>query len=433
VTAREVSAAEAAALLHPSDSLAVPLGPGVPGALLHALGERDDWQKLEVFGALFLDYFTVFTQPGVRLRSGFFGPAERALRDAGGNVEFIPADFRRFVTIAEQFAPRVMSTVATPPDAHGNMSLSLHAGATVGELHRAARDPERLVIVEVNEQLPRTFGMPPEHPHSLHVDEVDVLVRNDAPPFVLADDIPTDADRAIAEFARGFVSDGCTLQTGIGGVPSTIVQVLADGPGGDYGIHSEMFTTGLMRLHEAGKVTNARKGQYLGVSITTFALGTSDLYAWLDENTDVRFLPVEVVNAPDAIARNHNVVSINGALTVDLYGQVVADHLNGRQFSGIGGHEDFVAQSGLELSDRSLICLPATATPGAGAPISRIVAALPAGTSVTSPRHQIDIVITEFGIAEMRGRTVRERALALAEIAHPDFREELRTAAAVLQ
>ena len=426
-----MSATEAASLLRPDDTLAIPLGPGAPGAFLHALGDRGDWQGLEVFGALLLDYFTVFTKPGVRLRSGFFGPAERALRDAGGNVEFIPADFRRFVTIAEQFAPRVMTTAAAPPDEHGFMSLALHAGATVGELHRAARDPERLVIVEVNAQLPRTVGIPPEFPHALHVDEVDVIVRHDAPPFVLADDVPTEVDRAIAGFARGFVSDGCTLQTGIGGVPSTIIEVLADGPGGDYGIHSEMFTTGLMRLHQAGKVTNARKGQYLGVSITTFALGTVELYKWLDGNPDVRFLPVEIVNAPDAIARNHNVVSINGALTVDLYGQVVADHLNGRQFSGIGGHEDFVAQSGLELSDRSLICLPATANPG-GVSVSRIVTALPAGTSVTSPRHQIDVVITEYGIAEMRGRTVRERAVALAEIAHPDFRDELRAAAAVI-
>ena len=426
---RELDAAEAAALLRPADTLAVPLGPGVPGGFLHALGGRDDWEALEVFGALLLDFYTVFTKPGVRLRSGFFGPAERALRDAGAKVEFIPADFRRFVTIAEQFAPRVMTTAATPPDEHGLMSLSLHAGATVGELHRAAADPDRLVIVEVNEQLPRTLGLPPRFTHALHVDEVDVIVRNDVAPFVLADEAPTDVDRSIAALAAQFVADGCTLQTGIGGVPSTVVAVLAEGKGGDYGIHSEMFTTGLMRLHQAGKVTNARKGEFRGMSISTFALGTPELYAWLDHNPDVRFLPVDVVNSPQTIARNHHVVSINSALAVDLYGQVVADRLHGRQFSGIGGHEDFVAQSGLELGDRSLICLPSTVVVD-GATMSRIIATLTPGSTVTTPRHQVDLVITEHGVAELRGRTMRERAVALAEVAHPDFREELRAAAA---
>jgi acyl-CoA hydrolase len=424
-----MSAAEAGALLQPVDTFGVPLGPGAPPGLLHALGERDDWEDLEVFSALLLDVYALFTRSGVRLKSGFFGPAERVLRDAGANVDFIPADFRRFVTIAEQFAPRVMTTAATPPDENGLMSLSLHAGATVGELHQAALDDDRLLIVEVNEQLPRTLGLPPKHPHALHIDEVDVIVHNDVAPFALPEDVPTDVDRAIAELARSFITDGSTLQTGIGGVPSTIVEVLANGPGGDYGVHSEMFTSGLMRLHKAGKVSNTRKGQYPGVSIATFALGTADLYAWLDGNPDVRFLPVELVNAPDAISRNHHVVSINSALEIDLYGQVVADRLRGRQFSGVGGHEDFVAQSGLELSDRSLICLPSTASAD-GTSVSRIVPALPPGTTVTTPRHQVDVVITEYGVAELRGRTVRERAGALAEIAHPDFRDELRAAVA---
>ncbi|MCU1468839.1 MAG: acetyl-CoA hydrolase [Actinomycetia bacterium] len=429
MTGREMSAADAAALVRPSDTLAIPLGPGAPGGFLHALGTRDDWQALEVFGALLLDLYSVFTKPGVHLRSGFFGPAERVLRDSGANVEFIPADFRRFVTIAEQFAPRVMTTAAAPPDEHGFMSLSLHAGATVGELHRAARDPDRLVIVETNEQLPHTLGIPPEFLHALHVDEVDVIVCDGVAPYALPEEVPSDVDRTIAGFAQEFVVDGCTLQTGIGGIPSTIVEVLAGGSGGNYGIHSEMFTTGLMHLHQAGKVTNARKGEYVGLSICTFALGTAELYAWLDHNADVRFLPVEVVNAPDAIARNHHVVSINGALVVDLFGQVVADRLGNKQFSGIGGHEDFLAQSGLDLTDRSLVCMPSTAVSG-GETVSRIVSSLTPGSTVTSPRHQIDVVITEYGPAELRGRTVRERALALAEIAHPDFRDELRHAAA---
>jgi acyl-CoA hydrolase len=432
MTAREMSVEEAAALVRATDTMAAPLGPGAPSAFLHALGARDDWVHLEVFGGLLLDVYTLFTRPGVRYLSGFFGPAERLLIDSGADIEFVPADFRRFATLAERFAPRVMTTTATPPDEHGNMSLSLHAGATVRELHRTAADPDRIVIVEANTQLPRTMGLPPEYPHVLRVDEVDVIVPTDRPPFVLEEPPPSDEEQAIAACARTFIADGCTLQTGIGGVPSMVVSLLAEQDGGDYGVHSEMFTTGLMHLHQAGKVTNARKGQFHGFSISTFALGTLELYSWLDGNTDVRFLPVEVVNAPETIARNHHVVSINGALAVDLFGQVVADRIGGRQYSGIGGHEDFVAQSGLELEDRSLICLPSRATVN-GATVSRIVETLPPGTTVTTPRHQVDVVLTEHGAAELRGRTTRERAQALAELAHPDFRDRLRAAAATLR
>jgi acyl-CoA hydrolase len=431
VTARELSAADAAALVRPTDRLAVPLGPGIPADLLHALGTRDDWEQLEVFGGLMLDLFALFTKPGVRYISGFFGPAERLLLESGAAVEFAPADFRRFVALAERFAPRVMTTTATPPDADGVMSLSLHAGATVRELQRAAADPERLLIVETSARLPRTMGIPPQFPHSLHVDDVDVIVPSDRDAFVLEEPPPSEIEVAIARCARAYVEDGCTLQTGIGGVPSTVVGLLAREDGGDYGVHSEMFTTGLMHLHRAGKVTNARKSQFRGWSIATFALGTPELYAWLDGNDEVRFLPVEVVNAPHTISRNPQVVSINGALGVDLFGQVVADRVHGRQFSGIGGHEDFVAQSGLELEDRSLICLPSVASFG-GNTVSRIVASLSPGTTVTTPRHQVDVVITEYGAAELRGATTRERARALAEIAHPEFRDELRAAAADL-
>lgn len=432
MTAREMTAADAAALVRPTDTMAIPLGPGAPAEFLHALATRDDWEHLEVFGGLLLDLYAVFTKPGVHYVSGFFGPAERMLIELGGDIDFVPADFRRFVTLAEQFAPRVMTTTATPPDQHGNMSLSLHAGATVAELHRAAADPERILLVEINEQLPRTIGIPPQFTHAVHVDEVDVIVPSARAPFVLDEPPATDVERAIAKCARAYVSDGSTLQTGIGGVPSTVVALLAEEDGGDYGVHSEMFTTGLMHLHRAGKVTNARKGEFHGMSIATFALGTPDLYAWLDGNSDVRFLPVEVVNAPHTIARNHHVVSINGALAVDLYGQVVADRIGGRQFSGIGGHEDFVAQSGLELHDRSLICFPSTATSD-GAVVSRILTELPPGTTVTTPRHQVDVVITEYGAAELRGKTMADRAVALAEIAHPDFRDELRAAASKLR
>jgi acyl-CoA hydrolase len=422
------SLADAVASLRPDDLLGIPLGPGHPTGLLHAMGERTDWTDLRVSGALLTDLYQVFMHPGVSFRSGFFGPAERFTRDSGGRVEFVPADFRRFGPLLDMLAPRVLTTAVTPPDADGWMSLSLHAGATVDALHRAGADPERVLLVEVNEGLPRTLGLPPEHTHAIHVDEADVIVESDRPPFVLEDPPATDIEKAIAGHAAAFIHDGCTLQTGIGGIPGSVAALLADGPGGDYGIHSEMFTTGLMRLHQAGKVSNARKGLHDGYSVTTFAAGTAELYEWLDGNGDVRFLPVDIVNSPEAVARNNDMVTINGALAIDLAGQVVADSLGGKQFSGIGGHEDFIAASGIELSDRSLVCLPSSFVKD-GVAASRIVGQLPAGTIVTTPRHQLDVVVTEHGAAELRGLTVRERARALAAIADPVFRPELEAAA----
>jgi len=420
---KKLTCHEAAALIEPGDSLAIPLGPGQPGSFLHALGERDDFDGLTVFGALLVDFYPLFTKKGVKLLSGFYGPVERILVDAGHDVEFVPADFRRFTSIARDLAPRVMATNAAPPDADGRLSLSLHAGATVEELHRCAADPERLLIVEVNPALPRTVGLPPEHLHSFALDEIDVLVESDRDVFILPDTEPSDVERAIADHASRFIQDGATLQTGIGGIPSAVMGLLADAPGGDYGVHSEMFTTGLMKLHQAGKVTN-KKGVYDGFSACTFAGGTRELYDWLDGNSDVRFLPVAHINEPGLISRNRSLVSINGALSVGLCGQIAADTLDGRQFSGIGGHEDFVAGAAFSDHGRSLVCLPATARRD-GRLVSRIVTDLPLGTLVTTPRHQTDVVITEFGAAELAGRTVRERAEALIAIAHPDMREAL--------
>jgi acyl-CoA hydrolase len=275
------------------------------------------------------------------------------------------------------------------------------------------------------------MGLPPEHPHVVHVDDVDVLVESDRPIFVLDDPEPTDIERAIAREASAYIHDGSTLQTGIGGIPSAIAGLLADGDGGDYGVHSEMFTTGLMKLHLAGKVTNRHKGIFPDHSISTFAAGTTELNMWLDGNDEVRFLPVSVVNSPETIAQNVRMVTINSALSVDLYSQAVADTIAGKQYSGIGGHEDFTAASGFQLEDRALLCLPSTMTVD-GQVRSRILPALPEGWVVTTPRHQLDVVITEYGAAELRGGTVRERAMALAEIAHPDFRDELRERAAAL-
>jgi acyl-CoA hydrolase len=423
-----LTAAEAAARVEPRDTLGIPLGTGQPPALLAALGERDDWEALRVYGALLAVGTALFNHPNVHYLSGFFGPLERMLRDADANISFAPADFRRFEPLLEEQAPRVMVTVAAPPDDDGWCSLSLHAGASVAELHRAGTDPDRVLMAEVSPGFPRTFGLPPAHPHALHLDEIDVIVESDAEPLPIVDPPPTGVERAIAQHASEFIPDGATLQTGIGAIPSTIAALLAEGDGGDYGIHSEMFTTGLMRLHESGKVTN-RKGQFDGVSVATFAGGAPELYGWLRSNHDVAFLPVDVVNSPELIGRNRLMTTINGAMAVDIQGQVVADTIAGAQYSGIGGHEDFIAGPALSLEARALLCLPSTVSLG-GELRSRIVPWFDAGAVITTPRHQVDVIVTEYGAAELQGRTVHQRGLALAGVAHPEFRERLLEAAA---
>jgi acyl-CoA hydrolase len=423
--------AEAAAMIRTRDSVGFGLGPANPDALLTALGEREDWEDLRFGGALLLGYYTVLTQPGVSYRSGFFGPAERILLAGGSNIELVPGGFRQFAPILRRFAPRVMTAQAAPPDGDGRVNLSLHLGATYDELVLAGRDPDRLLMVEVNPNLPRTCSLAPTFTNTLPADLIDVLVEADGTPYALPPSPPDDIDRAIADQARTFIVDGATLQVGIGAVPDMVASQLAAGSGGSYGIHSEMFTDGLMQLHEAGKVTNDRKSIYEGVSVTTFALGSTQLYRWLDGNQQVAFLPVEVVNDPTVIARNHAFVSVNGALSVDLYGQVVADCIDGKQISGVGGHEDFVAGAEMRIDDHSLICLRSTAVTD-GVVRSRIVPLLPEGSVVSTPRHHTGVVITEYGAADLSGLTVRERANALAGIAHPDFRTELAEVADTL-
>jgi acyl-CoA hydrolase len=281
-----------------------------------------------------------------------------------------------------------------------------------------------LLILEVNRNLPRTNSLPPEFDNTIPLDVIDVIVETDATPFALTEGPTDEIDAAIARHALEYVQQDSTLQTGIGAIPNIVASELAKGPLGGFGIHSEMFTSGLMRLHQTGKVTNNAKGIFDGVSVTTFALGTAELYSWLDGNEDVAFLPVEIVNDPTVISQNARLVSINGALSVDLYGQVVADSIDGRQISGVGGHEDFVAGAELHLDAHSLICLRSTAV-REGEVVSRIAGLLPEGSVVSTPRHHTGVVITEYGAADLRGLTVRERASALVDIAHPDYREDL--------
>jgi acyl-CoA hydrolase len=422
------SVEEAVAMVRPVDMIGLGLGPANPDTLLTALGTRDDWQDLQVGGALCLNVYDVFTRPGVTYRCGFFGPAERLLHSLGHRVELVPGGFRQMAPILAKFSPRVMVVQAAPPGDDERVNLSLHLGATRPELLRAGEDPDRLLIVEVNPNLPRTRSLPPDFDNTIPLDVVDVLVETNAVPFALTEIQTDEVDAAIARNALSFVKSGSTLQTGIGAIPNIVATELAKGPLGGFGVHSEMFTNGLMRLHQAGKVTNDGKGVFEGVSVTTFALGTPELYGWLDGNSDVAFLPVETVNDPTVISRNANLVSINGALELDLYGQVVADNIGGKQISGVGGHEDFMSAADLHLDAHSLVCLHSTAAHD-GKVVSRIVGLLPQGSVVSTPRHHTGVVITEYGAAELTGLTVSERAHLLVDIAHPDFRKDLRKVA----
>ena len=418
---------EAAALVQPVDTLGMGLGPANPPTLLSALSERSDWEDLLVGGALVLGLYGLFEHPGVRYHAGFFGPAERYYASIGANVELVPAGFRRFAPILKKLAPRIMMVHATPPGSDGRVSLSLHHGATYDELIAAGRDPNRILMVETSPHLPWTSSLQ-DQPNTIPLELIDILVEGDAVPFELPASVAAPADDAIAELAAGLIPDGATLQTGIGSIPTKVAERLAAGPGGGYGIHSEMLTDGIMQLHLAGKVTNADKGIFPGRSVTTFALGSAELYTWLDHNEDVVFAPVSLVNDPMVISANDRLISINGAIAIDLYGQIVADCVDGRQISGVGGHEDFVVGAGLETDDTSLVCLSSTIEV-AGVLTSRIYPVLPAGGVVSTPRHHTGTIVTEFGAADVTGLTVRERALALAGIAHPQFREELLAAA----
>jgi len=427
MTAQELSPEAAVALLRPNDSLGFGLASATPMAFMRALGERNDWTNVVVTGGLLLSGLEFFQHPGVHYRSVFFGGVERTARANGGDVQFVPSGFRQFATVLEADAPRVLVHSASMPDANGRVNLSLHHGYVVDEFRRAVADPERVVILECSSFMPRTRTLE-GYSNEFSLDEIDVVIYSNEKPVELGSETPSKEDIAIARYVADFVHDGDTIQTGIGTIPNLVADDLANGDGGGYGIHSEMFTDGLLRLCQSGKVTNSNKAIFPGFALTTFALGSRALYDFLDENDTVRFAPVHVVNDPGVIGSYDNLVSINSALCIDLYGQLVADSIVGRQHSGVGGHEDFVQGTELTLTNYSLICLRATVEID-GVVHNRIMTQLPHGSVVTTPRHHTNVVVTEFGVAELRGRSVPERAVALAAIAHPQFRDELYAAA----
>lgn len=413
-------------LVRANDVVATPIATGQAAGFVSALAERTDWTDLTLFSGLLIEPYQVLMQPGAKLVSGFYGPIERMLRGMGARIDYLPADFIGWERYARLAKPRVLVSGLSRMDDHGFLSFGLHAGATFNAFMDAARDPERLAIGEIVPDMPHVRGLGRHGGNRIHISEIDYVFESDRTPFVLPEVPVTEEDRVIASHVESLIDNGATLQIGIGGIPNIVAQLLASGKKGDFGVHTEMFVDGIMHLHKAGKITN-HKGIYDGFSVATFGAGSKELYQWMDHNPEVRMLPVMQVNDPAVIRQNRRMVSINGALAIDLSGQVMADTIGWRQYSGVGGHELFVVGARNADGGKSMLCLRSTATVN-GQRQSSIVPGLPDRTRVTTPRHHVQYVVTENGVADLGMLTDRERAHALIGIAHPDFRVELQAA-----
>ena len=395
-----------------------------PTTLLEALCRRTDLDNVRLWH-LHLEGHVPFAADGCggRFRSVslFTGGSLRSAVDQG-TADFVPIFLSDIPSLFTSGQVRLDAALLqlSPPDRHGQCTLGTSVDAA-----RAAADSGALVLAEINEQMPRTHGH-----SSVALSALAAFCTTDRE---LPKRQPAVGDAAVTDaigmHVAALVEDRACLQLGIGAIPDAVLRRLMDR--NDLGIHTEMFNDGLMKLHLAGKISN-QKGLHDGRSVCTFALGSRELYDWLNENDEVAFLPVDEVNDPKIMTQNRKMVTVNGALAVDLYGQIVADTLSGKQFSGVGGGEDFVSGPAYMLGGTSLLCFASTAGEGEGR-VSRILPQMPAGALITTPRHQLDIVVTEFGAVDLATMTVGERAQALASIAHPDFREELLAAAQLIK
>lgn len=299
----------------------------------------------------------------------------------------------------------------SPPDAHGYVSL----GVTV-DIVRAAVAVAKVVIAEVNTQMPRTHG-----DSMLHMDHIHAMIPLDTPLPELAIPDEDETSKAIAKNIVSLISDGATIQIGIGKIPNAVLSALHCKK--DLGIHSEMISDGVVDLVKEGIVTGRHKTLLPGKIVVSFIMGTKRLYEWVHDNPAIEMRPSDFTNDPMIVARNDNMIAINSALAVDLTGQVAADTVRGKFFSGIGGQVDFIRGAARSKGGRPIIALPSTAC---GETVSRIQCVFEEGTGVVTSRGDVHYVITEYGIAALWGRSIRERAEALIKIAHPKFRDMLR-------
>jgi acyl-CoA hydrolase len=349
----------------------------------------------------------------------FYSPFLRGAH-SNGNVSFIPnhlhlAGVKRLAHVK----PNIYVGSASMPDKHGYLSLSVS-----NTYERRMIDEAEIVILEINPNYPRTFG-----DVEIHMSKVDYLVETDYEVPTLQDVIPSEKDRVIGKYIADMIHDGDCIQLGIGGIPNAVANALKDKK--ELGIHTEMLTSGMVELIKNGVVTGNHKTLHKGKIVCTFALGNKELYEFLDDNPAVLVMDGHYVNNPDTIAKNDNMVSINTTIEIDLTGQCCSESIGPVQFSGTGGQADTAIGAQKAKNGRSFIALYSTAMvknkeTGEREETSKIVPMLKQGGIVSLSRNDVDYVVTEYGIAALKGTNVRERVELLINIAHPKFREELR-------
>lgn len=408
----------AAALVEAGDRIVAAHACGSPEPLLDALvGRASELEKVEIVHMVSMgksayclpDYSSAF-----RHNSLFAGGSTRDAINTG-RADYTPCFFSEIPWLFRDggLPVDVAMITVSPPDKVGNVSL----GVSVDYTRQAALSAKR-VIAEVTPSMPRTLGNA-----SLHVTQIDHFIPSQRPIIEMQPPSIGRVEKAIGSQVAQLINDGDCLQLGIGAIPDATLSFLKDK--NDLGIHSEMISDGVMHLAELGVVTGHCKNIHPSKIVITFAMGSRSFYDWLDNNSMIECHPVDYTNDPSVIARNDNMVSINSAIAVDLLGQVAADTLGTVQFSGVGGQVDFVRGARRSKGGRSIIAMPATAAKGQA---SRIVATLASGQAVTTSRNDVDYVVTENGIAQLRGKTVNARAEALIRIADPRFQDELRAA-----
>jgi acyl-CoA hydrolase len=412
---KRTSAAEAVRLVNDGDMIIVPTGVGEPPQLLTALSEqRRDFRDVKVAQILAIrkfGYFDAETAGNVRHVAFFYGGASRPGGQAGW-IDFIPSYFSEMPALIErgQIPADVVFSMASPMDAHGYFSLSLGADYTMASVAKA-----RAVILEVNPNVPFAYG----NCH-VHISQVAALIESDDP--VLEVGLPKigPVQEAIGRHVAELIEDGSTLQIGYGGIPDAVVMQLTHKH--DLGVHTEMIGDGILTLIESGAVTNRRKNHNPDKILATFALGSNKLYRFMDRNPMLEMHPVDVTNDPALAGLNDNLVTINATMQVDMVGQCGSESLGATPYSGTGGQSDFVRAANRSKNGKSFIVLPSTAKDDT---ISRIVPTLTAGTHISTSKNDVNYVVTEYGVAQLRGKSAKQRAQALIAIAHPRFRDEL--------
>ena len=410
---------EAARVVKSGDWIDISMGGAFPSLMDAAIARRkDELRGVKVRGYLIFQPIQMVESDPTRehfiYNSWHLSGYERKLCDRG-LCNFIPMVFRNLGWYYTQFLTvNVAIMCVTPMNEHGYFNFSVSNASA-----RAVLDKADIVILEVNENLPWVYGGQDE---CIHISDVNMIVEGEHSPLPnVKSPAASEAEMKIAEFVVQNMADGSTLQLGIGAIPDAVLLFLKEK--NDLGIHTEMFSDGVVELAEAGNITNQKKTLHRGQSVATFLMGTRRLYDYVDNNPAVAMYPVQYVNDPYVIAQNDNLVSINSCVQIDLMGQVVSTSVGLRQISGVGGQIDFVRGANMSKGGRAIMAMPSTTGKGK---VSKIVPFLDPGSAVTTTRNDVNYVITEYGIAQLRGKTLRQRAEALIEIAHPDFRDALR-------